>query len=241
MRKIAIFVEGQTELIVVREYLLRWFNYSDIEIECRTLFIEGKFHSAEYDYPTPNPQFHFQIINVGNDNAVLSRMLKREQYMWSAGYEKIIGLRDMYSKEYRDMSAVVSNEVNDLFNIARIEVINNRASKPDKIKMCFAVMETEAWFLGLHEALEKIHAELTNDFIFDKLGIDLEKIDPEKEVFHPASLLEKIYGLVGEKYQKHKGDIEALTYHFDRETIEILLQRDKCNSFNVFHEAIHSD
>jgi hypothetical protein len=90
MRKIAIFVEGQTELIVVREYLLRWFNYADIEIECRTLFIEGKFHSAEYDYPTPNPQYHFQIINVGNDNAVLSRILKREQYMWSAGYEILL-------------------------------------------------------------------------------------------------------------------------------------------------------
>jgi hypothetical protein len=241
MRKIAIFVEGQTELIVVREYLLRWFNYADIEIECRTLFIEGKFHSAEYDYPTPNPQYHFQIINVGNDNAVLSRILKREQYMWSAGYEKIIGLRDMYSKEYREMSTVINNEVNDLFSMARIDVINVRASKPNKIKMCFAIMETEAWFLGLHEALEKIHAELTNDFIFNKLGIDLQKIDPEKEVFHPASLLEKIYGLVGENYQKHKGDIEAFTHHFDRDAIEILLQRDKCNSFNVFHEAIHSE
>ena len=160
--------------------------------------------------------------------------------MWSAGYEKIIGLRDMYSREYREMSTVISNEVNDLFTNTRIEVINARASKPDKIKMCFAIMETEAWFLGLHEALEKIHNQLTNEFIFNNLGVDLIKIDPEKEVFHPASLLERIYGLVDENYQKHKGDIEALTHHFDREAIETLLERDKCNSFNVFHNAIHT-
>ena len=64
-------------------------------------------------------------------------------------------------------------------------------------------------------------------------------IDPENEVFQPASLLERIYGLIGNNYQKHKGDIEALTHHLDKENIHNLLERDKCDSFNVFHEAIH--
>ena len=54
MRKIAIFVEGQTELIVVREYLLKWFNYENIEIECRTLFTDSKFHAFPYDFATPS-------------------------------------------------------------------------------------------------------------------------------------------------------------------------------------------
>ncbi len=241
MKKIAIFVEGQTELIVVREYLLKWFDYQNLEIECRTLFSDGKFHSSEYDYSTPNPQFHFQIINVGNDNAVLSRILKREQYMWRAGYEKIIGLRDMYSKEYREKSTVIDESVNKQFINARSEIIQLRATQPDKIKMCFAIMETETWFLGLHEIFEKIDKQLTNDFIFNQLSINLADIDPEKDVFHPAILLERIYGLIGNNYQKHKGDIEALTHHFDRESINNLLEQDKCNSFNVFHHAIHGN
>ncbi len=241
MKKIAIFVEGQTELIVVREYLLKWFDYQNLEIECRTLFSDGKFHSAEYDYCTPNPNYHFQIINVGNDNAVLSRILKREKYMWNAGYEKIIGLRDLYSKEYRETSSVIDKSVNEMFVNARAEVIIQRASKPDKIKMCFAIMETEAWFLGLHEIFEKIDNQLTNDFIFNQLAIDLENTDPEKAIFHPSTLLEQIYSLVGNKYQKHKGDIETLAHHFDKENITTLLQRDKCNSFNIFHDAIHNE
>lgn len=241
MKKIAIFVEGQTELIVVREYLLKWFDYQNVEIECRTLFSDDKFHSAEYDYPSPNPNYHFQIINVGNDNAVLSRILKREKYMWNAGYEKIIGLRDLYSKDYREISSIIDESMNEMFINVRAEIIQQRASKPENVKMCFAIMETEAWFLGLHEIFEKIDNQLTSDFIFNQLAIDLENTDPEKAIFHPSTLLQQIYSLVGSNYQKHKGDIEKLVHHFDKENIKTLLERNKCNSFNIFHEAIHSE
>jgi len=99
MKKIAIFVEGQTELITVREFLLREFDYT-VKIECRTLFKPGKFNKAPYDYNSSDAEFHFQIVNVGNDTAVLQRILEREKHMWNSGYEKIIGLRDMYSQIY---------------------------------------------------------------------------------------------------------------------------------------------
>ncbi len=84
MKKIAIFVEGQTELITLRELLLRDFEYN-VDIECRTLFKPGKFHKTPYDSFAPAADFHFQIINVGNDNAVLQRILRREEYLWNAG------------------------------------------------------------------------------------------------------------------------------------------------------------
>ena len=35
MKKIALFVEGNTELIFVREFLRKRFEYDDLEIECR--------------------------------------------------------------------------------------------------------------------------------------------------------------------------------------------------------------
>jgi hypothetical protein len=156
MKKIAIFVEGQTELIVVREHLLRWFNYSDIEIECRTLFVDSKFHKVPYDVPSPTPQYHFQIINVGSDSLVLSRILKREALMWHAGYDKIIGLRDMYSQEYRERSSVIDARVNADFINAHRQTIDAKAQKPAQIVVQFAIMETEAWFLGLTQIFEKL-------------------------------------------------------------------------------------
>ena len=241
MKKVAIFVEGQTELIVVREYLLKWFNYENIEIECRTLFTDSKFHIAPYDFVTPTPQYHFQIINVGNDNAVLSRILKREEFMWNAGYDKIIGLRDMYSKAYREMSTIIDANLNQEFINARIETINEKAKQPTKILMCFAIMETEAWFLGLSEIFELIDARLTNAFIQRATDKNLEIIDPEMAIFHPATLMNDIYNLVELRYRKHEGDIEALVKLIERADFESLLRRDKCNSFNVFHNAIHED
>ena len=64
MKKIAIFVEGQTELIFVREYLLKQFEYQGIDLECRNLFKDEKIQSAEYDFPNNEAEIHFQIINV---------------------------------------------------------------------------------------------------------------------------------------------------------------------------------
>lgn len=239
MRKIALFVEGQTELIVVREYLLRWFNYSDISIECRTLFTDGKFNTAPYDFSTPTPQYFFQIINVGNDNAVLSRILKREEYMWNEGYERIIGLRDMYSKDYREEARTIDENVNQRFINTNKQTINNLAKRPQNIAMCFAIMETEAWFLGLSHIFEKMDARLTHSFIKENTQHDLHNDDPEKTVFHPADVLNNMYNLIGQKYRKHEGDIEAILNLTDRTDFETLLSKDKCASFNQFHNAIH--
>jgi hypothetical protein len=239
MRKIALFVEGQTELIVVREYLLRWFNYSNISTECRTLFTDGKFHTAPYDYIVPTPQYFFQIINVGNDNAVLSRILKREEYMWNEGYEKIIGLRDMYSKDYREVTQTIDENVNKRFIDAHNTTIQTRAKKPENISMCFAIMETEAWFLGLSHIFEKMDTRLTHSFIQENTAHDLENNDPEKTVFHPADVLNNIYTLIGQKYRKHEGDIEAILNLTDKTDFESLIIKDKCQSFNHFHDAIH--
>lgn len=240
MRKIALFVEGQTELIVVREYLLRWFNYSDISIECRTLFRDSKFRTAPYDFPTPTPQYFFQIINVGNDNAVLSRILNREEYMWNEGYEKIIGLRDMYSKDYQEVTHTIDENVNNHFINVHNRTINSRAKKPENIAMCFAIMETEAWFLGLSHIFEKMDARLTHSFIQENTAHNLVNHDPEKTVFHPASVLNDIYNLIGQKYRKHEGDIEAILNLTDKTDFENLLNKDKCQSFNQFHDAIHN-
>jgi hypothetical protein len=143
--------------------------------------------------------------------------------MWNSGYDKIIGLRDMYSKEYREMSTVIDPNVNQAFINARIEVINDRAKQPDKIQICFAIMETEAWFLGLSEIFELIDERLTNTFIHENTGKDLELIDPETDIFHPTVLLDNIYNLVEQKYRKQEGDIEALAKLIDRADFESLL------------------
>jgi hypothetical protein len=130
--------------------------------------------------------------------------------------------------------------VNKCFIDAHNTTIQTRAKKPESISMCFAIMETEAWFLGLSHIFEKMDARLTHPFIHENTKHDLETNDPEKTVFHPATTLSDIYNLIGQKYRKHEGDIEAILNLTDKTDFEYLLSSDKCQSFNQFHAAIHA-
>ncbi len=59
MTKTAIFVEGQTKLVFVREYLLKSYAYQDISIACYTLFRDDSFNTTEYAFPNENARNFF--------------------------------------------------------------------------------------------------------------------------------------------------------------------------------------
>lgn len=238
--KTAIFVEGQTELIWVREMLLKIFDYQNISIACYNLFAVENLHATEYPFPNENAAYHFQIVNVGNDNAVLDRLLKREKRLWQAGFDRIIGLRDMYSSAYREIagkSAIVA-EINQQFKNGHQEQIDNRATKPEQIFFQFAVMESESWLLGVPTVFEKLDNGLTVDIILERLDIDLENIDPETTFFHPANQVEIILGLVGKRYSKKKGEINAIVSHLEKGDYLALDAAEKCSSFSQFYAVI---
>lgn len=241
MTKIAIFVEGQTELVFVREYLLKTYAYQDISIECYTLFRDDRWNTTDYAYSSANATHYFQIMNVGNDNAVLTRLLNREQYLWNVGFQRIIGLRDMYSKNYRE-DATQKGIIDAQLNIETIEAtyqtLQKRAKQPHKIDFCFAIMEGESWILGFHNCFEQIHPMLTSSYIKAKLGFDLETTDPETTFFHPASIIKKIYELVGENYNKSKGNIEAIMAALQDEDFINLSKSGKCQSFQQFIKLV---
>lgn len=237
--KIAIFVEGQTELIFVREYLLKIFDFQ-ISIDCYTLFADSRLHTTEYAFAAPEPLHYFQILNTGNDNAVLSRILRRERLLWNAGFDKIIGLRDMFSSAYLEevTERKIDQRVNNLFVETTQQTINREAIRPDDIHFSFAIMEVEAWILALDSCFQHIHELLDHDFIAEKLGHNLSVIDPETTFFHPANIIEEIYSLVGLKYKKSKGDIYTIMNGIQKEDFRYLYESDKCASFNSFSDKL---
>jgi hypothetical protein len=234
--KIAIFVEGQTELIFVREYLLKMFDYQNIWIECYTLFTGGDFNTTEYSFPNDNAACYFQVINVGNDNAVLTRLLKREQHLWNTGFHKIVGLRDMYSKNYREsvQNSAISEEINLKYIHGAGKTIAETAKQAENIHFHFAIMEAEAWILGLKNCFKHLDPNLDTTAIAEKLGFNLDEIDPEKYFFHPAAIVQKIYDLAGKNYNKSKGDINAIMSHIHKDDFADLSKSGKCRSFGDF-------
>ncbi|HFA47821.1 MAG TPA: DUF4276 family protein [Bacteroidetes bacterium] len=237
MRKTAIFVEGQTELIFVREYLLRYFNWQ-VDILCRKLLSDGKMESAEFDYLLPNAERHYQIINVGGDTIVLRRLLQREKALLKTGYDKIIGLRDMFTEIYVQLSKSIDPKVTQHIIDTFDKTIKAKADSPDKISFHFAIMETEAWLLGLPEVLNKVNKKLDAKLMLKTIGFDIKKDDPETAFFQPSKSLGQLFGAVGESYKKKKRDIERIMGHCTKTDIEELLNKPVCQQFNHFHNAV---
>ena len=119
------------------------------------------------------------------------------------------------------------------------KTIKDRANFPEKIVMCFAIMEIESWFLAMCGLFERLDKRLTTEFIKEQTGIDLTSVDPEKEFFHPANEMQVIYQLADMTYDKHKGDIEALANCLSKDDYANLFVSDKCHQFKLFCFALN--
>ena len=232
MSKSALFVEGQAEQIFVRELLLRRFNWmsSSIGIRCYQL-IADQFESAEYDYGDDDAEHFYQLINVGNDNKVLSAMFTRANRMYDIGFERIIGLRDMYSLSYRELSPnKVNQELNQQFiEISQKQIIDKGFN--GKMELHFAIMEVEAWMLAL---LDKWKGEIKDEDIrnyFDK-KTNIESI------YHPFVIIKKITTHTGNPYEKHKEQVNSIISGISWDDFQNLYHSNRCPSFNRFLDSI---
>ena len=106
-RRLAVFVEGQTELVFVREFLKQWYGYdtSVIGFACYNLQ-NNEFCDAAYQYGSEESENYFMLVNVGNDNSVLSKILSRLTYLVNQGYQLVIGLRDIIASSMCRMPVV---------------------------------------------------------------------------------------------------------------------------------------
>ena len=241
MIKTAIFVEGQSELIFTRELILKFFEYQNIWIECYELFNDQNLNPTEYEFVNREAEFYFQILNIGNDNKVVSSILKREKYLFSENqcFDKIIGLRDMYSKEYREI--VKDSQIDTIINTRFIEnhkkTIQTLSLHPEKIHFHFAIMELESWLLGISGIFERFNSELTTNKISQVIGIDLNN-DPETNIFHPANVIDEILKIANDSYDKKKSEVNKFLGRIDRKDIIDLLNSNKCNSFNSYCDSL---
>lgn len=240
--KIAIFVEGQSELILTKEFLLAMHDYCDVRIECYALLCDVP-KDVDYPFGAPDASNHYMIINVGNDNSVLSNMKNRINGLKKKGYDKVVGLRDMYSEAYlkkNNNQRTINPELIKLFMESSQEEINGMAYA-ERIKFCWAIMEVEAWFLGMKKLFESVNPILTPDYIKSQLGYDLEKSDPETTYCHPAKVVGEIMGLVGKQYRKREGEVKSLVSCLTKEHYEELMNSDVCSTFTSYAKELLED
>ena len=237
MSKVAIFVEGQSELIFIRYCLLLVLGWDKISFECWELY-GNKTKPVRYRYAAKNAEIHFFILDVGNDERVLSVVKEREEVLFQRGYEKIIALRDMYSEKYRKRSPGKIDE-----NVTRAFIENThkeiaKMSEPARIKIHFAIMELEAWFLGMYNIFERLNSALNINYIEENLGFNLSTIDPQIEFFKPADIVDKILQLVSSQYKKSKDDIESICSKIEMADFSNAFENGRCVSFKNFYDDV---
>lgn len=108
MKKVAVFVEGQAELILVRELLIKMYNYQNVGINCYNLICDNLQYTP-HPYGDKTAQNYYMIVNVGNDNSVLSKIFARASGLYEKGFTKIIGLRDVYGDVYKKFNKGARN------------------------------------------------------------------------------------------------------------------------------------
>ena len=224
VRKVALFVEGLAEQVFVRDFLIKWYDWDGSIVGLTWYKLHaGNEYDAPYPYGTADSENYFQIFNVGNDNSVLSVMLDRADWLHKAGYTLVVGLRDMFSKVYhqktfqKNNERVIDQELNERF-IQNAKDTIAASSKPLELQMHFAIMEVEAWLLGMPRFMEFLQ--------------DIN--DPETDIYHPAEKLKELMEAMGSGYDKHSKDIESIIGDLEKKDYLALYESGRCQSFRKF-------
>lgn len=228
VRKVALFVEGLAEQVFVRDFLIKWYDWdiNKVGLACYKLHA-GNEYEAPYQHGTVDSENYFQIFNVGNDSSVLSVMLDRADRLHNAGYSLVVGLRDMFSKVYhqktfqKNNERIIDPELNERFIQSAKEEME-ASSKPLELQMHYAIMEVEAWLLGMSKFME--HLQDIND--------------PETDIYHPAEKLKELMEAKGSGYDKHSKDIESIIGNLEKEDYLALYESGRCQSFRKFVDAL---
>lgn len=207
MRKLAIFVEGLTEQILVRQMLQAVLDRNKIAIQ--TVKITGGHNvkmsftvmkAAHLDRQT---DYYVLIYDCGGETNVKSYMLARRQKLVSSGYQMILGLRDVFPTFDR-------KEVGKLRKGLNQQLPQKRA----RTRIHLAIMETEAWFLGEFHHLRRVSRILTPEYVEKRLGFNPRTGDMEGRE-HPTEDLKAVYRLAGHDYTKKKDRLNSIVRKLD--------------------------
>lgn len=194
MKKLAFFVEGYTEQIMIARYIKEVFSPTTIAIS--SIKIKGgtsvpiSFTTICADSITEKTKFYIMVYNCGGESNIKSYIEKHKRTLIKQGFSKIVGVRDVYPNVQRS----------DIHKLRR-GLYYKMPQADIRTDFVLNIMEIEAWFLSDHSHFEKINPGLSSGLIKSSLNLDLQNENMELRD-SPACDLKACYELVGESYTK---------------------------------------
>lgn len=230
LKKLAIFVEGQTEQIFVHRLINEIAGKKNLKVRLDKLNGGAKspriISQVKIVDSEDKAKYFVLIRDSATDSRVVSDVKDNTVNLKDSGYDRIIGLRDLYPLPIEKLERVISS--------------TNRAVSSEILpcNIVIAVREIETWFLAEHSHFAQIDSELDLAKIFSELNLDLESIHVE-DIEHPSQTLHAAYNLVGKAYTKNKKHVERTIDALDYENIYLQLI-DNLNSLKQLVDDIDS-
>ena len=212
-KRIAFFVEGQTEQIFIARLVkeILGSQYTNITLKQyrggtnapKTEIVRSCIDS------TKKARYEVLISDCGADNRVKSEIMDNMSNLKESNYSMLIGLRDLYPLPMSDYDKLKKG-LNYLPNHLRAEQCH--------FEIVVAVRELETWFIAETNHFRKVDRRLTGRFIKERIGYNPECIDVQT-IKHPSLDLNAIYRLVGKNYNKRFWQVSKLVNRLDYNNI----------------------
>ena len=207
MRKLAIFVEGLTEQILVRHMLQAVLDRNKIAIQAVKITgghnVRMSFTVMRAAHVNNLTDYYVLVYDCGGETNVKGYLMMHREKLVSNGYQMILGLRDVYPNFEREDVDKLRRGLN--FQIPQ---------KGVRTRIHLAIMETEAWFLGEYRHLRKVSRKLTPEFVEKRLGFNPRTQNMEERQ-RPAEDMKAVYQLVGHDYTKKRDRLNAVISKLD--------------------------
>ena len=229
MKKMAIFVEGETELRFIDRLIREIANEKNLRIVLERAFGGGARIARTYDVVADSSsgddkKFYIRIINSGTDNRVGSDIRENYEALINLGFSAIIGVRDVYPLLLKNLPSL------------RTGLRYRLRTKPISVDFVLGVMEIEAWFLAEHTHFPRIHPRLSASRIAAMHGFD-PSVDDMQLRPNPALDIHNAYSLEGLAYQKKGSQIQRTVETLDYADM-YLEHKTKFPDFAVFMRVV---
>jgi hypothetical protein len=225
MKRVVFVVEGQTEQIFLLKFIENMVRLKHYHIALHKLHRGALGYVSSRGRPEKDATHYIQIINVENDEKVLSYVEDNLDSFKSKGFEAVYGLRDRYSGDKN------KTQVNPMMVDKRTQFLQVKHGLV--VEITIAIEEIEAWFLSVPDFFQKYNNSLNLKTVNKILNINLSTT-PVESLTHPSVLIHQVLESVNLAYKKRLGDAHRITDSLDYDSLYL----DKVTSVQSLNRLV---
>lgn len=243
MRRLAIFVEGQTEQIFLNHIIKTCYSYSNIKISNLKLGAGFNEQRSLHDFGAREQEIksEFLIFDTSGDGTIASAVVDRTDGLIQKGFQEIFVLRDLMGSEWKRLGTTDLNraEENIRSNFDRALSLSLRTFKYNEaISLHFAILEVEAWLLAFKDSFKSWGSGLNDSDLQVIAKQDLSDMTKPESLKNPKLLFSKLAARCGFSSATNFDTIQSFVSKIDQTQLDYVISQNLVPRFSKFFSHI---